>query len=47
MIPPDLISKIFLWLVPVITAITFHEVAHGRTALFFGDTTARDLNRLS
>lgn len=32
---------------PMIIAITFHEVAHGRVALMLGDTTARDLGRLS
>lgn len=37
-----------LILVPcLIIAIVFHEVAHGWVALKLGDTTARDLNRLS
>lgn len=37
-----------LILVPcLIVAIVFHEVAHGWVALKLGDTTARDLNRLS
>ncbi len=31
----------------LIIAIVFHEVAHGLAALKLGDTTARDLNRLS
>ena len=35
------------WLVPMVIAITFHEVAHGFTALKLGDPTARDLGRLS
>lgn len=37
-----------LVLIPcLIVAIVFHEVAHGWTALALGDTTARDLGRLS
>ena len=37
-----------LALIPcLIVAIVFHEVAHGWTALALGDTTARDLGRLS
>jgi Zn-dependent protease len=37
-----------LILIPcLIVAIVTHEVAHGRVALMLGDTTARDLNRLS
>jgi Zn-dependent protease len=31
----------------LIIAIVFHEVAHGLAALKLGDTTAKDLNRLS
>ncbi|NMN06496.1 MULTISPECIES: site-2 protease family protein [unclassified Novosphingobium] len=33
--------------VPMIVAIVFHEVAHGRMALLLGDRTAKDLGRLS
>jgi len=33
--------------VPVLMAVTFHEVAHGYVADFFGDHTARDAGRLS
>jgi Zn-dependent protease len=33
--------------IPMLLAITLHEVAHGRVALFFGDTTAKALGRLS
>ncbi len=37
-----------LVLIPaLIIAIVFHEVAHGWTALMLGDTTARDMRRLS
>jgi Zn-dependent protease len=39
--------RLAAWIGPLIIAITFHEVAHGWVALKFGDTTARDLGRLS
>ena len=39
--------KILLVLIPVITAITLHEVAHGWVALKLGDSTARDLGRIT
>jgi Zn-dependent protease len=32
---------------PLLLAITLHEVAHGRVAYAFGDPTAKSLNRLS
>jgi len=35
------------WIVPLVIAITFHEVAHGLVANAFGDTTARDAGRLT
>ena len=36
-----------IWAIPVLFAITLHEVAHGWTARFFGDRTAQLLGRLS
>ena len=33
--------------IPVLLAVTLHEVAHGRAALYFGDKTASTLGRLS
>jgi Zn-dependent protease len=36
-----------LAIVPVILAITLHEAAHGYAALALGDTTARDMGRLT
>lgn len=36
-----------VWVVPVVLAILLHEIAHGYTALYFGDTTAKDNRRLS
>ena len=46
---PDisLVQKIAIWLLPVLLAITVHEVAHGWTALRFGDRTALMLGRLT
>ncbi len=44
---PDLIERILLWVIPVVFAITVHEVAHGLTAYRLGDATAKSLNRLS
>lgn len=35
------------WVIPLILAILLHEIAHGYTALYFGDTTAKDGHRLS
>ncbi len=34
-------------LIALLISVSLHEVAHGRTALALGDTTARDLGRLS
>lgn len=35
------------WLVPLVIAIVFHEVAHGWVARAFGDPTAHDQGRLT
>ena len=35
------------WAIPLVLAIVLHEIAHGWAALRFGDTTARDMKRLS
>ncbi len=42
-----LIQKISIWAIPVILAITVHEVAHGWVALKFGDRTSQLLGRLT
>ena len=42
-----LIQKIVVWVVPVIFAITVHEVAHGWVAKQYGDKTAWMLGRLT
>jgi Zn-dependent protease len=39
--------QIALWLLPLVFAIVFHEVAHGWTAYAFGDPTAKEARRLS
>jgi Zn-dependent protease len=41
------LSKISIWAIPILFAITLHEVAHGWTARYFGDRTAELLGRLS
>jgi Zn-dependent protease len=41
------IQAISIWAIPVLFAITLHEVAHGWVAKYFGDFTAESLGRLS
>jgi len=41
------ISKFLIMAVPLLFAIVMHETAHGWVALRFGDTTARDMGRLT
>ncbi len=41
------IQTITIWALPVLFAITLHEVAHGWVAKKFGDTTAATMGRLS
>jgi len=43
----SIVQKIIIWAIPVIFAITIHEVAHGWVALKFGDRTAQMLGRLT
>lgn len=42
-----IVQKIAVWALPLIFAITLHEVAHGYVASLFGDQTARLSGRLS
>jgi Zn-dependent protease len=42
-----LAQKLSVWALPILFAITLHEVAHGLVALWCGDTTAKRLGRLS
>jgi Zn-dependent protease len=41
------LEKISYWAIPILTAITLHEVAHGWMARLLGDRTAYMLGRLS
>ena len=41
------IQKITIWAIPILFAISLHEVAHGWVASWFGDQTARLSGRLS
>src|SRR5258707_6574731 len=43
----NMIYQIAVWLVPLIIAIVFHEVAHGLVARRLGDPTAEERGRLS
>ena len=42
-----LVQRIVVWILPVVFAITVHEVAHGWMAKQFGDKTADQLGRLT
>ena len=44
---PDFAYDIAVWLIPLVIAIVFHEVAHGWVARAFGDSTAERLGRLT
>lgn len=47
---PELARFLFglsVWALPVIVAVTFHEVSHGLVAKWFGDTTAYMLGRVN
>lgn len=43
----DIIQRIAIWALPVLFAITVHEVAHGWAAKRLGDSTAMMLGRLT
>lgn len=43
----SLIQRIVVWILPVVFAITVHEVAHGWVAKKFGDNTADQQGRLT
>lgn len=45
--PFTLVQKIAIWALPVLLAVTLHEVAHGWVARSLGDPTASRLGRLS
>ena len=37
-----IVHAIATWIIPLVIAIVFHEVAHGRVASALGDPTARN-----
>ena len=43
----NLIQTLAIWALPVLFAVTLHEVAHGWVARYFGDDTAAQQGRLS
>ena len=43
----DFLRKVSIWAIPVLFAVTLHEVAHGWMARYYGDRTAEMLGRLS
>jgi Zn-dependent protease len=43
----NIVYQIAVWLVPLVIAIVFHEVAHGLVARRLGDTTAESKGRLT
>jgi Zn-dependent protease len=47
MIEYSIVQKIVIWALPLLFAITVHEVAHGWVASKLGDPTARLLGRLT
>jgi Zn-dependent protease len=42
-----IVWQVTTWVIPVLTAITLHEAAHGYVAERFGDDTARRMGRVS
>ncbi len=44
---PSLLQTIAIWAIPVLFAITVHEVAHGWMASKLGDKTALIMGRLT
>lgn len=43
----DILFNASIWVIPVLTAITFHEVAHGWAAWHLGDDTAKRQGRIT
>ncbi len=43
----DFVQRLAIWVLPVLFAVTLHEVAHGLAARRLGDRTAEMLGRLS
>jgi Zn-dependent protease len=47
MTPTGIIWSAAIWIIPLVVAIVFHEVAHGLAARALGDPTAQEQRRLS
>lgn len=45
--PAAILYQLSVWALPVIVAVTFHEVSHGLVAKWFGDDTAFMLGRVN
>lgn len=45
--PASIVYGVAIWLIPLVIAIVFHEVAHGLAARALGDPTAAERKRLS
>lgn len=45
--PNNVVWRAAVWIIPLVIAIVFHEVAHGWVARMLGDPTAHDQRRLS
>lgn len=45
--PDSIVYSAAIWLIPLVIAIVFHEVAHGLAARALGDPTAAERKRLS
>src|SRR3954463_7572562 len=43
----NIVYQIAVWLIPLVIAIVFHEVAHGLVARRLGDPTAQERGRLT
>ena len=47
MTPHNIVYAAAVWIIPLVIAIVFHEVAHGLAARMLGDPTAAEQRRLS
>ena len=45
--PDNIVYRAAVWIIPLVIAIVFHEVAHGWMAKWLGDSTAQEQRRLS
>lgn len=45
--PDNIVYRTAVWVIPLVIAIVFHEVAHGWMAKWLGDPTAAERRRLS